>query len=164
MLLRRLPKLVGTLQEVMRQVGLAPGLGAECSTILRVHIVSVPAYCQVIPCSMRQGGRGPLRCLLQSAYCLAPFHCDSGQQLVVTCTQSATWPCVWRCVQPPCCCLTEPHPCLQTRASLPRTKPRLAFPCAAELLEVLDPLERRTGGRTRLPAWPQTGCTEMTQI
>eukprot|EP00891_Asterochloris_glomerata_P002857 jgi/Astpho2/2857/Aster-x0134 len=54
MLLRRLPKLVGTLHEVMRQTGLAPGLGVECSTILRVHILSVPAYCQVIPCSMRQ--------------------------------------------------------------------------------------------------------------
>ena len=68
MLLRRLPKLVGTLQEVMRQIGLAPGLGAECSTILRVHILSVPAYCQVIPCSMRQGGRGRLCCLLPTAW------------------------------------------------------------------------------------------------
>ena len=67
MLLRRLPKLVGTLHEVMRQTGLAPGLGVECSTILRVHILSVPAYCQVIPCSMRQGGRGPLCCLLPIA-------------------------------------------------------------------------------------------------
>ena len=67
MLLRRLPKLVGTLHEVMRQIGLAPGLGAECSTILRVHILSVPAYCQAIPCSLRQGEQGPLCCLLPTA-------------------------------------------------------------------------------------------------